>query len=86
MEFGASGKRYTRQDVLEILPEQTEFQFEIHDFSLTRISETAVIATYRLKKEIVESGEKSSSLRSSLWQHREGRWQILFHQGTNIGE
>ena len=82
VEFGTSAKRYTRQDILEVLPGQREFQFELHDFSLTWISENAVLAIFRLKKVLPESGEKSSSLRSSLWQHREGRWQILFHQGT----
>jgi hypothetical protein len=37
-----------------------------------------------LEKEIVNSSEKIISLRSSIWKLNNGKWQIVFHQGTKI--
>ena len=77
LEFGESGKRYTKLQILDLLPKQREMECRIDDFKVTKISENTMLATYRLEKD-----GKSRSLRSSLWQFRDARWQIVFHQGT----
>jgi len=41
-----------------------------------------VLATFQLEKEIFSTREKMISLRSSIWQNRNEKWQIVFHQGT----
>ncbi|MNN84440.1 hypothetical protein D3C81_2016020 [compost metagenome] len=50
-------------------------------FELHPLSETAVLATYRILNE--ETG--GATLRSSIWKLKDGRWQMFFHQGTPAG-
>lgn len=82
-EFGASGTRWTKQDTLRDLPKHAEVKYTTHDFAIHELSLTIVLATYRVEKENLDSGEKKLSLRSSLWQNHNGRWQMIFHQGTS---
>ena len=82
LEFGASGSRYNKHDVLEHLPKLDEVKHTVHDFATVQISPDTILATYRAEKKGLDSGEKSFSLRSSLWQNRNGQWQVFFHQGT----
>ncbi len=82
LEFGASGSRHNKRDVLKHLPRLDEVKYTVHDFATIQISPDTILATYRVEKEVSHSGEKSFSLRSSLWQNRNGQWQVFFHQGT----
>ena len=81
-EIGESGKQYSKQDILNDLPKQTEVKITIQNFNAVEISPGIVLVTYQAEKEI--AGNKTSSLRSSFWQNKNGKWQITFHQGTQI--
>ena len=81
-EIGESGKQYNKQDILNDLLKQTEAKFTIQNFNAVEISPGIILATYQAEKEI--AGNKTSSLRSSFWQNRNGKWQITFHQGTPL--
>ncbi|GAI33223.1 unnamed protein product, partial [marine sediment metagenome] len=67
LEFGASGNRYNKHDILEHLPKLVQAKYTVHDFATVQISPNTILATYRVEKEVLDSGEKSFSLRSSLW-------------------
>ncbi len=82
VELGTSGNRYTKEDILNILPASGAIRLRLFDFETREISPRTILVTYRVEKEIIESGERSWSVRSSLWRIRDGQWQILFHQGT----
>jgi hypothetical protein len=84
LEIGESGKRYRKSDLLQMLPGSMPLKFTIQEFAVVSIADETVLATYRLVKEDLNSGEAHSSLRSSLWLHRDRRWQIRFHQGTMV--
>lgn len=80
-EFGSSGRAWNRQQILDHLETEPPFEATLQDFQTTEVAPGAVLATYRLT--IDRSDAKTvESLRSSLWINGEGRWQILFHQGT----
>lgn len=81
-EIGESGKKYNKQDILNDLPKQAEVDFTIQNFNAVEISPGIILATYQIEKEI--AGNKTSSLRSSFWQNKNGKWQIIFHQGTTL--
>lgn len=82
IEIGESGKQYNKQDILDALPKQSGIKFSPKDFKATEISSNVVLATFQLEKEIFSTREKMISLRSSIWQNRNEKWQIVFHQGT----
>jgi hypothetical protein len=76
-EFGSSGKILYRGE--EIAADGIGIvRMIMSDFELHPLSESIVLATYRIFNE--ES--KQHSLRSSIWKLNEGRCKMVFHQGT----
>jgi hypothetical protein len=77
-EFGKSGRIYTKADILTLLATETPQPIIIEAFHATPLGPESALCTYTSR---TASG---SALRSSLWQWHQGRWQMLFHQGTAI--
>jgi hypothetical protein len=76
-EFGSSGKvLYKGEDIAE--DGIGIVRMTLSDFELHPLSETIVLATYRIFNE----DSKQHSLRSSIWKLNEGSWKMVFHQGT----
>ena len=76
VEIGSSGRMYNKKECLTdgvFLDEMS-----IHEFNLRRLSVDAVLTTYRIDNKT----KNSQTLRSSIWKHIDGRWQLYFHQGT----
>ena len=80
-EFGASGRTYDKQTILELLAGEPESNpITTTDYHLTLISSDAALLTYRATRAAL------TTLRSSLWVQRGNRWQMLFHQGTSTAD
>jgi hypothetical protein len=79
-EFGSSGRIYTKQETLDALRSEQPVRFSVTDLSVTMLAAGAALVTYRATRQ----GESTQSLRSSVWIMRDGRWQMLFHQGTRV--
>jgi hypothetical protein len=75
-EFASSGRIYTRSETIEALQTNPRPNISIAEFKAKLLTQGIALVTYRAVK------PGGISLRSSLWIFREGRWQILFHQGT----
>lgn len=82
-EFGSSGRVFHKREIIDALEHEVSEELSLHDFTLRHTTETMALATYRAIRRC-RSGETQESLRSSVWIYREGRWQILFHQGTRL--
>ena len=83
VEFGRSGKKYRKIDILEELVEFDEdTQIVSCDFTYRIIDDHVVLLTY--KSAHINSNNEAFrlSLRSSIWRNTEHRWQLIFHQGT----
>ena len=81
-EIGSSGKRYNKQDILNILPNQPEDKYNITDFHIYFVADNTILATYQVVRDVVGTNKVKYSLHSSIWQFRNTKWQIIFHQGT----
>jgi hypothetical protein len=79
-EIGASGRVWNRDQVIEAVPGEAAFTASIEHFAVQPLASGVALTTYRL---VITSGGARPTLRSSIWVHREGRWQLLFHQGTS---
>jgi hypothetical protein len=82
-EFGASGRKYNKAEILAALQEEREISIAMKDFVCLPIAESVLLVRYRSVR-TGEDGVTVEALRSSIWMLREGRWQILFHQGTRV--
>jgi len=84
IEFGRSGKRYDKAGILELLSTESNDSPApwSQDYALSELTEDLAQITYR-SAHINDAGELSRhTLRSSLWQKTDGKWQVRFHQGT----
>jgi hypothetical protein len=87
IEFGMFGKKYSKQDFIELLPNSKEEKFEKYkasDFKTDEIAPNTVLLTYKASIEFLKTKKTIWTLRSSVWQKRDDKWQMIFHQGTII--
>lgn len=81
-EFGASGQRHSRDQVLDVLdrrtPDPAELHWKTRDFHCRALGPDAYLLTYTL-----EPGERVSR-RTTIWRRDGEQWQIVFHQGTLV--
>lgn len=84
VEFGASGRCFDKPAVLQALPaESGAFRYRAFDIQVQSLAPDLAQVRYRSARS--GGGEPPrQALRSSLWQHRDDRWRMLFHQGTPI--
>jgi hypothetical protein len=82
LEIGASGRTYTKSEVLAALERAPLRRFMVADFKIVSGGVDWALVSYRAG----ERSESSStaSWRSTLWVERGGKWQIVFHQGTPV--
>lgn len=73
-EFGWSGRRYTRGEILEI--EIGVIDADLESFLVRPVGADAALVTYRSVQ------PRGIGNRASLWIRRDGRWLLDFHQGT----
>jgi hypothetical protein len=81
-EFGASGRVWTREQILDLLATEIYQRPAMEDFKCALIAEKIALVTYRTVRTDPHSGERAMTLRSSLWTEQSGRWRVRFHQGT----
>jgi hypothetical protein len=81
-EVGASGRRYSREFILEILqtrtPDAAEILWAKSDFHCRELAPNNYLVTYTLVQ-----GARISR-RSTLWRKTPVGWKILYHQGTLV--
>jgi hypothetical protein len=86
IEFASSGVAYDKRRILEVLQDEAladdPVVRSLAHFEVTRLGEDAAITRYRLLRQRSTHERPSQSLRSSVWRRRDGRWQMVFHQGT----
>jgi hypothetical protein len=85
-EFGSSGRSYTKAAIIALLQEEpaNPVTLSLRNFTVQLLAPEIALATYTSTRTNQRAGETTHSLRSSLWIHRDDRWQMHFHQGTRI--
>ncbi len=82
-EVGASGRRYSRKFVLDVLEERASVPppevWETSDFYCRRLGEDTYLLTYTLLQE----GARLTR-RSAIWQRTPDGWKAIYHQGTVV--
>jgi hypothetical protein len=81
-EVGSSGRRFSRQFVLDVLEQRyenpTEAVWEVGDFHCFAIAADNYLVTYTLIQ-----GERVTR-RSTIWRRTSEGWKIVYHQGTVV--
>ena len=83
-EVGASGRRYSREYVLDVLEERyrqpVEDDWQTSDFNCREIAADNYLLTYTLRQ-----GARITR-RATLWRHTPQGWKIVYHQGTLVAD
>lgn len=77
-EYGSSGRVYDRETMVRLMNREASGSITIRDFEARLLSDNVCLVTYR------SVGETQEARRSSIWVKDDGRWQVVFHQGTKI--
>ena len=82
-ETGASGRRYSRKAVLDVLERRFSVPHddvrETRDFYCRRLAEDTYLLTYTLLQD-----KRRLTRRATIWQHTAEGWKIVYHQGTIV--
>ena len=82
-EVGASGRRYSREFVLDGLEEchskPHENIWETRDFCCRLLAHDVYLLTYTLLQ-----NNQRLTRRTTIWRHTDNGWKIAFHQGTIV--
>jgi glyoxylase I family protein len=82
VEFGSSGRVWTRDGILDLLAGEIPGPIHMRDFECALLAEDVALITYRASRTEASTGTELSSLRSSIWTKKTGGWRLRFHQGT----
>jgi len=82
-ETGASGRRYSRESVLNELERRKsrpcEDVWEARDFYCRRLEKETYLLTYTLLQD-----HHRLTRRATIWQRADDGWKIIYHQGTVV--
>ena len=84
-EFGSSGRVWNKQQILDQLETEPGFHAAIQDFQAIELVSGVFLVTYTAGVDRT-GAETAASLRTSIWIMRNGRWQMILHQGTRTNE
>ena len=84
-EIGASGRRYGRDYVLDILEKRfenpSEDVWQTSDFHCLELARDTYLITYTLLQQ-----KQRVTRRCSIWRRTNQGWKIVYHQGTVVEE
>jgi ribonuclease HI len=84
-EIGASGRRWAREEILELLAsEPFTDAVAIEAFGTYELGPGVVLAVYETVGIDQSDGQKVRRRRSSIWIRDGDRFRIRFHQGTPV--
>ncbi len=82
-ETGASGRRYSRQFVLDVLEQRRNNPqadvWQTRDFHCRQLAEDVFLLTYTLLQDSTRL-----TRRATIWQKTLDGWKIVYHQGTVV--
>ena len=82
-EVGASGRRYSREYVINTLVERYSAPhddvWEINGFHCHELSTDTYLVTYTLTQ-----NKSRVTRRATIWRRTSSGWKILYHQGTIV--
>ncbi|WP_217317802.1 DUF4440 domain-containing protein [Rhodanobacter sp. C03] len=83
-EVGASGRRYSRQCVLDVLDARRDSSepdvWETSGFHCRQLATDTYLLTYTLRQGL------RLTRRATIWRHAPDGWKIVFHQGTEVAD
>ena len=78
-EVGASGRAWSRDDVVAMLAADPPNRIELRDLVVERLAEDVALVRFVTEE---PAPARRRARRVSVWVRRDGTWRIRYHQGT----
>lgn len=81
LEFGSSGNSFDKKAQLYVVKEinaNNLMKFTVIDFKIKMLASDVLLATYQTFRH----NDSKYALRSSIWKNNQGKWLMIFYQGT----
>ena len=85
-EFVSTGQIYNKAQIIELLQKAPTADSALTDFKTLMLAPDVALATFFYSREATHDRPAAKSIRSSVWKRIDGRWQMVFHQGTLCSE
>lgn len=82
IEYASNGEIFDKARIIEVLCAALPTPMDLTDFKAVVLAPDAALATFRYERGATAARPAAVSLRSSVWKRLNGRWQMVFHQGT----
>lgn len=83
IEYGSSGRIYDKKITMDSLTNEPSPTYKIYDFEILSFSDDFIQTRFKTDRTNLD-GSNLTSLRSSIWRKKDGKWQMFFHQGTPV--
>jgi hypothetical protein len=83
VEFGSSERVFTKAQIVAAWQLKNPVEVLASDFNVRLLATEVALVTYRTERRTMPP---VCALRNSIWVQREGKWQMVFHQGTLSNE
>lgn len=84
----SSGTVYDKAVIIEALAQEAPSDSiplpEMHDFTVKAIEADYILVLYLCVRRSNGAKPDKTTIRSSIWRRSNGRWMMLFHQGTIV--
>ena len=77
VEFGVSGKRWTKSSLIDAIQAWPPIDREVHRFSAKDLAEAIVLVTYTSTRK-GDANDRAISRRSSIWRRKGTSWKSSF--------
>lgn len=86
IEYCSSGYIYhhDKEKAIDCTGNSNKVYGKIIDFETKKLSNECVLANYKVIKNYEPNEDRRYSLRSSIWKYIDGKWKMVFHQGTLV--
>ncbi len=84
VEIGSSGRIFDKQTTIAALQHESPVEILLTDYRARMLAPDVILVTYRAIRSASVPAQPTQSLRSSIWKQLDGRWRLVFHQGTPL--
>jgi hypothetical protein len=84
LEFGSSGRVWTRSEILDLLVTEGYVPPAMEAFDCRMLAPDLALVTYRTMRADPQTAARRAVNRSSIWVRASGTWRVRFHQGTPV--
>jgi len=88
VEFGSSGRVWSKTSTIDGLSGEDAANLPLRtvtDLQVKLLAADVALVTYQVTRTPPDTAPVET-LRSSIWQRANGKWRMVFHQGTRRGE